>query len=92
LALLLRERKPVGALAGVLAAYLAFDLDPLLLPGVLFALLTVATIRHRHTLILAATATAAVIAAIRAGPRCMPMARSQPVTRATHHIRPRPSQ
>jgi hypothetical protein len=51
LALLLRERKPVGAFAGVLAAYLAFDLDPLLLPGVLFALLTVAATRHRHVVV-----------------------------------------
>jgi len=48
LALLLRERKPAGALAGILAAYLAFDLDLLLLPGMLFALLTVATTRHCH--------------------------------------------
>jgi hypothetical protein len=37
-ALLLRHRKPVGALAGILAAYLLVDLDPLLLPGLLFAL------------------------------------------------------
>ena len=64
LALLLRERKPVGALAGVLAAYLAFNLDPLLLPGVLFALLTVAATRHRHVVVLAATATATAIAAM----------------------------
>ncbi len=58
LALLLRHRKPAGALAGILAAYLLFALDPLLLPGVLFALCTVAATRHRTTLALAATAAA----------------------------------
>jgi hypothetical protein len=63
-ALLLRHRKPAGALAGILAAYLILDLDPLLLPGVLVALFTVAATRHRTTLVLAATATAVVIAAI----------------------------
>jgi hypothetical protein len=64
LALLLRHRKPAGALAGTLAAYLIFDLDPLLLPGVLVALFTVAATRHRTTMALAATATAAVIIAM----------------------------
>jgi hypothetical protein len=64
LALLWRTRKPAGALAGVLAAYLAFDLDPLLLPGVLFALLTVAVTRDRRTAAVVAAATAAVIAAM----------------------------
>lgn len=63
LALLLRQRKPAGALAGILAAYLLFALD-LLLPGVLFALFTVAATRHRTTMALAATATAAVITAM----------------------------
>jgi ABC-2 type transport system ATP-binding protein len=47
IALLWRTRKPAAALAGILAGYLAFDLDPLLLPGVLFALLTVAATRGR---------------------------------------------
>jgi len=42
IALLLRERKPTGALAGILAAYLIFDLPWLTLPPMLFALLTVA--------------------------------------------------
>jgi hypothetical protein len=64
LALLLRHRKPVGALAGVLAAYLIFDLGPLLLPGVLVAVFTVAATRHRTTMALAGTATAAVITAM----------------------------
>ena len=64
LALLLRHRKPAGALAGVLAAYLLVDLDPLLLPGVLVALCTVAATGPRTTMALAATATAAAIAAM----------------------------
>jgi hypothetical protein len=63
-ALLLRHRKPAGALAGILAAYLLLALDPLLLPGVLVALFTVAVTRHRTTMALAATATAAVITAM----------------------------
>jgi len=62
-ALLLRNRKPVGALAGILAVYLVFALDPLLLPAVLFALLTVAMERARRTAALAAVATAVATAA-----------------------------
>ena len=58
-ALLLRRRKPVGALAGILAVYTLFELDPLLLPAVLLALFTVATIRERRTVAIAAAATAA---------------------------------
>jgi hypothetical protein len=64
LALLLRYRKPVGALAGILAAYLLLALDPLLLPGVLVALFTVAATRRRRTMALAVIATAAVITAM----------------------------
>ena len=63
LALLLRRRKPVGALAGILAVYLLFALDPLLLPAVLFALFTVAMERDRRTAVIAAAATAAATAA-----------------------------
>ena len=63
-ALLLRRRKPVGALVGILAAYLVFDLPWLTLPPLLFMLLTVAAVRDRRT---AAAATAAVAAAIAAG-------------------------
>jgi hypothetical protein len=81
IALLLSERKPVGALVGVLAAYLAFDLDPLLLPGVLFALLAVATTRDRRTVAVAAAATAAAIAA-------MPYLHGDPVS-LTSYILPR---
>jgi len=60
IALLLRAREPAAALAG----YLAFDLDPLLLPAVLVALLTIAATRGRRTAAVAAAATAAAIAAM----------------------------
>jgi hypothetical protein len=63
LALLLRARKPAGALAGILAVYLFFSLDPVLLPAALLALLTVATIRDHRTVAIATTATAAALAA-----------------------------
>jgi len=62
-ALLLRGRKPAGALAGILAAYLIFDLPWLTLPPMLFALLTVAAVRGPRTVTVAAAATAAVITA-----------------------------
>jgi hypothetical protein len=63
LALLLRKRKPTVALTGILAVYLLFALDPLLLPAVLFALFTVAAVRdHRTTAIAGATTTAALAA------------------------------
>lgn len=62
-ALLLRRRKPVGALAGIVAVYLVFALDPLLLPAVLFALLTVAMERDRSAAVIAAAATAAATVA-----------------------------
>jgi hypothetical protein len=63
LALLLRRRKPVGALAGILAVYLLFSLDPLLLPAALLALVTVAASRDHRTAAVAAAATAAATAA-----------------------------
>ena len=62
-ALLLRGRKPAGALAGILAAYLVFDLPWLTLPPMLFALLTVAAVRGHRTVTVAAAAAAAVITA-----------------------------
>ena len=62
LALLLRRRKPVGAFAGILVVYALFSLDPLLLPAVLFALLTVAAERDHRTAAVAAAAAAAAIA------------------------------
>jgi hypothetical protein len=73
LALLVRRRKPVGALAGILAAYLLFALDPLLLPAVLLALLTVAAVRDHRTTAVAAIATMAALAA-------MPYLRGDPVS------------
>jgi hypothetical protein len=62
-ALLMRGRKPIGALAGILAAYLLFDLDPLTLPPMLLALLTVAMIRDRRAVAIATAAAVVVIAA-----------------------------
>ncbi len=64
LALLLRDRKPATALVGILAAYLLLAPDPLLLPGVLVALCTVAATGRRTTMALAATATVAAITAM----------------------------
>jgi hypothetical protein len=64
IALLMRRRKPAGALAGILVAYFAFELDPLLLPPLLIALFTVATLSERRTVLLAATAAAAAVAAL----------------------------
>jgi hypothetical protein len=63
-ALLLRRRKPVGALAGILITYLAFQLDPLLLPPLLIALFTVATFRERRTVLFATAATATTVVAL----------------------------
>jgi len=58
-ALLLRRRKPVGALVGILVAYFLFQLDPLLLPAILLALLNVALVKERPTALVAAAASAA---------------------------------
>ena len=63
IALLLRGRKPFGALVGILIAYLAFQLDPLLLPPLLIALFTVATLTERRTVLLATAAAAATTVA-----------------------------
>jgi hypothetical protein len=63
-ALLLRRRKPVGALAGILVAYLLFQLDPLLLPPLLLAVRNVALLKERGTVLLATTAAAAAVAAV----------------------------
>ena len=62
-ALLMRRRKPVGALVGIVAVYLVFSLDPLLLPAVVFALFTVAAERNQRTAAIAVAATAAATAA-----------------------------
>jgi hypothetical protein len=63
-ALLLRRRKPVGALVGVLVAYFLFQLDPLLLPPLLLALLNVAQLRERRTVARATTAAATAVAVL----------------------------
>jgi hypothetical protein len=63
-ALLVRRRKPVGALAGILVTYFLFQLDPLLLPPLLLAVLNVALLRERRTALLATTATVAAVAAL----------------------------
>jgi len=64
IALLLRRRKPVGALLGILIAYLAFQLDPLLLPPLLIALFTVATLSERRAVLPATAAAATAVAAL----------------------------
>jgi hypothetical protein len=64
IALLMRRRKPVGALVGILIAYLAFQLDPRLLPPLLIALFTVATSTERRTVLLATAATATAVVAL----------------------------
>jgi len=61
-ALLMRRRKPVGALAGILAAYMIFQLPWLTLPPMLFALLTVAATRDRRTAAFAAAVAAVIVA------------------------------
>jgi FtsH-binding integral membrane protein len=63
-ALLLRRRKPVDALAGILAAYFVFELDPLLLPPLLIALVDVAALVKRRTALLASAVTAATVVAL----------------------------
>ena len=64
IALLFRRRKPLGALLGILVAYFAFELDPLLLQPMLIALFTVAELADRRNVMLGAAATVAAIAAL----------------------------
>ena len=64
IALLFRRRNPLGALFGILVAYFAFELDPLLLPPMLIALFTVAELADRGNVLLGAAATAATVAAL----------------------------
>jgi hypothetical protein len=69
-ALLLRRRKPAGALAGIIVAYVLFQLDPILLPVLLLALYTVAAQKRRRMLALAVAGSAlAVYAVSLIGPR-----------------------
>jgi membrane-bound metal-dependent hydrolase YbcI (DUF457 family) len=63
-ALLLRRRKPVGAVVGILAVYALVDLDPTTLLPVLLALLTVAMTRERRAVATATIATAVVVVAM----------------------------
>ncbi len=64
IALLLRHRKPVGALAGILVVYVLVDLDPITILPVLLALLTVARLRGPRTTAVAGLVTAAAVAAM----------------------------
>jgi hypothetical protein len=60
-AMLLRRRHPVGALAGVLVASLLFDVLSLVVAPALLALFTVAQRRSRATAVAAGALTAAVL-------------------------------
>lgn len=62
IALLLRGRKPVGALAGILVVYALADLDTIMILPVLLAVATVADRRERRTAAVATLMTAAVVA------------------------------
>jgi len=63
LTLLLRHGKPVGAGGGILAVHLLFELDPWLLPAVLFALFTVVMVCGHRTVAASAAAPATALAA-----------------------------
>jgi Sec-independent protein secretion pathway component TatC len=60
IALLMRRRKPVGALAGILAVYALVDLDTVTILPVSLALLTVAELRERRTVAVAAAVVVAM--------------------------------
>ena len=64
IALLLRGRKPVGALAGIVVVYALADLDTIMILPVLLAVATVADRRGRRTAAAATLATATVVAAM----------------------------
>ena len=64
IALLLRGRKPVGALAGIVVVYALADLDTIMILPVLFAVATVADRRERRTAALATLVAASVVAAM----------------------------
>jgi hypothetical protein len=73
IALLLRGRKPVAALAGILVVYALTDLDTIMILLVLLALATVADRRERRTAAVATLLTASVVVA-------MPFLRSDQVS------------
>jgi hypothetical protein len=56
-ALLLRRRHPLAALASMLAAYAAFDFQPISLPAAAFALLPLAMVSERRTTLVATVAS-----------------------------------
>jgi hypothetical protein len=62
-ALLLRRRKPIGALAGILAIYLLVDLEPTTSLPLLFALLTVTVVSTRRAALGAIVATTLLVMA-----------------------------
>jgi hypothetical protein len=64
LALLVRRRHPVGALAGVNAAYLVFDALAVSLLPIVLAISTVAASTRRRTIWLACAATALVVISV----------------------------
>jgi len=61
-ALLLRGRKPLGALAGILLAYMLTDLDTIMILSVLLAVATVADQRERRLSAAATLVTATAVA------------------------------
>ena len=63
IALLLRGRKPLGALASILVMYALADLDAMLILPVLFAVATVADRREWRTAAVATLLAASVVAA-----------------------------
>lgn len=63
-ALLLRRRKPIGALVGILVVYLLVDLEPTTLLPVLLALFTVTAISTRWVTVWAIVATTLVVMAM----------------------------
>jgi hypothetical protein len=64
IALLLRGRKPVGALAGILVVYALADLDAIMILPVLLAVATVTDRRERRTATVATLLSAAVVIAM----------------------------
>jgi len=64
IALLLRSRKPVGTLAGIVAVYALADLDTIMILPVLLAVATVADRRGPRTTAAATLLTATVVAAM----------------------------
>jgi hypothetical protein len=63
IALLLRRRKPLGALAGILAVYVLVDLEPTTLFPLLIALVTVTAVSTRRVAVWAIAATTLLVMA-----------------------------